>query len=133
MMEEAGRAAEEHDLPTLLNFVSEDYADAQGYDKQDIRGILVYCFRHHRSTYVLYTVKRIELSSPDVAEATVAAALAGQPIRNTDDLAKLRADLLRFEIVFRKENGDDWRVISAKWEPADLVDFVLPWRGSHED
>ena len=133
MIEKAERAAEERDLAALLTFVSDDYIDDQGNSKQHIRGILVFYFRHHRSIHILYAVKSIELASPDVAEVGLAAALAGQPISNEDDLAKLQADLLRFEIVFRRENGDDWRVTSAKWEPAGVGDFVLPWRPSSED
>jgi hypothetical protein len=126
MIENAERAAEEHDLPALLEFVSDNYADDEGNTKQHIRGIVAYYFRHHRSIHILYTVKRIEMANPEVAEVGLAAALAGQPISSQGDLVKIEADLLYFEIIFRKANADDWRVTSAKWESADLEDFVLP-------
>ncbi len=126
MIGQAVQAAKERDLKSILNLVSEDYSDDQGNTIFELRGILALHFRQNRSIHLLHRVKNIKLRDPDIADVTVVVAMAGQPIASSADLRHINADLLRFDFIVKNENGNDWRVMSAKWEPADLVDFLQP-------
>jgi hypothetical protein len=52
----------------------------------------------------------------------VLVALAGTPIHDPSALLGVRADLYRFDVRLRDEDGH-WRVTSAEWQPASAADF----------
>ncbi len=123
-LEQAVKAAERRDVKSLRNLVSEDYSDDEGRDKKLIHGILVYHLLHNRSIYILRKVKNIKFIDPRAAELTVMVAVAGQPIGSGVNLRELEADLLRFSFMLRKDNGDNWRVITAKWDSVEITEFI---------
>ncbi|NIO00717.1 MAG: hypothetical protein GTO42_01040 [Candidatus Latescibacteria bacterium] len=123
-LEKASKAAEERDLRTLRDLVSDNYSDDEGRDKKLIQGILTYHLLHNRSIHLLKKVKTIKIVDPNSAELAVAVALAGQPIGSGMDLTHLQADMLRFNFMLHKGNGDDWQVIAAKWISVDISEFM---------
>ena len=76
----------------------------------------------NQSVYLLVRVNDVVLADPGKAQVDAFVALAGQPIRDATALPELRADLYRFDLRLRDEDGE-WRVTSADWRPATLVDF----------
>jgi hypothetical protein len=77
----------------------------------------------HSAVYLLTRVSALELSAPGEAHAQVLVAMAGTPIADASALLGVRADLYRFDVKLREEDGD-WRVTAAEWQPATAADFV---------
>jgi hypothetical protein len=117
-------AAENKDLEALRELVSDHYADDLRQDKQAILGILAYHFFRNQSIYLLTRIGTVVFPEPSRAEATVLIATAGEPIRGTEELALIRADLFRFEITLAEEGKDTWRVLRARWRRVELKDFL---------
>ncbi len=116
--------AAERDIGGLKDFVSEQYRDDQGNDRQQVAGVLTFYFYQHKSIYVFTRIGEITIPEPGKAKAVVLAALAGTPIAGAGDLAGARADLYRFEFEFAEEEKELWRVTRAAWRPAAPGDFL---------
>jgi hypothetical protein len=119
----AEAAAESKDIATLRALVSDRYTDDHGQDKRAIEGMLRYYFLRHQSIHLFTQIQSVTLPEQDRASAVVYVGMAAQPVASAEELARLRADLYRFEIQFARED-DAWRVQGAQWRPAELIDFV---------
>jgi hypothetical protein len=115
-------AAEARDVGELKEHVSEAYADARGQDKRAVSGLAAFHFMRNQSVHLLTLVRDVELPTPGEARATALVAMAGRPIPGPEALAGLRADLYRFEVELREEDGA-WRVTGADWAPAAAEEF----------
>jgi hypothetical protein len=116
-------AAEKKESAVLRQMVSEKYADSQGQDKKAVDAILRYYFLRNQSIHLFTRIRQISFPQPDLAQADVMVAMAGQPITDTEQLERLRADLHRFEITLARENGE-WKVTRAEWRRAEFADFL---------
>jgi hypothetical protein len=123
LLKQGEAAAENKESAVLRQMVSEKYADSQGQDKKAIDAILRYYFLRNQSIHLFTRIRQISFPRPDLAQADVMVAMAGQPITDTEQLEKIRADLHRFEISLARENGE-WKVISAEWRRAEFADFL---------
>jgi hypothetical protein len=123
LIRSAVAAAEQKQLGTLRDMVSERYADEQGLDKRAVENLLRLQFLRNESLHLYTRIQSVSLPQPDRAQATVLVAMAGVPIASEADLPALRADLHRFEIDFAREDKT-WRVQRATWrrvEPGELL------------
>ena len=118
----AEKAAEEKDAGALKELISEHYADDGGYDRQAIAGLLSFHFLRHQTIHLLTRVHAIGFPEPTRAAATIFVAMGGTPILVVDDLARVRADLYRFDFDLADEG--DWRVTRAAWRRATPDDFL---------
>lgn len=118
----AEKAAEAGDAGLLKSRISESYRDASGRDKQAVAAIVGLQLLQQRSVHLLTRVVSLEIGPPAEARAEVLVAMAGSPIDGPELLAGVRADLYRFDLVLRDEDGV-WGVVSAAWRPAALDDF----------
>jgi hypothetical protein len=100
-------------------YLAVDYSDNRGLTRREALGVVTRYLLAHRSIHVFQRVRQIEVRDPRHARALVLAALAGSPVAGPDDLARLDADLYRFEIELADE-GDGFRVTSATWQPVGL-------------
>ncbi len=50
--------------------------------------------------------------------------MAGRPIPDVDALARLRADLYRFDFRLSEGGENGWLVTGAAWRPAETADFL---------
>lgn len=116
------QGARARDAASMRAHVSNAYSDEAGRDARAIAGIVAFHFLQNRPVYVLTRVSEIEITAPDAAQADVLVALAGGPIPDLQALPRVRADLYRFGLQMREEDGA-WRVTSATWRPAALDDF----------
>jgi hypothetical protein len=121
----AAVAAEQKNIGTLRDLLSEQYTDDQGQNKRAIESLLRLQFLRNENIYLYTQVQGVTLPRPDQAQATVLVAMAGTPIVSVQDLPGLRADLYRFEIEFTLENKT-WRVQRAAWRRAELSEFLTP-------
>jgi hypothetical protein len=116
-------AAEKKESAVLRQMISEKYSDSQGQDKKAVDALLRYYFLRNQSIHLFTRIRQIGFPQPDLAQADVMVAMAGQPISDAEELERLRADLHRFEITLARENGE-WKVIRAEWRRAEFADFL---------
>jgi hypothetical protein len=115
-------SAQQRDPGAMKQHVSDAYSDGNGNDKRTVTQLVAFHLLRNQSVHLLTRVQSLELPEPGEAQAAVLVAMAGAPIDGPDALLALRADLYRFDLSFREENGD-WRVRSAEWRPAAVEDF----------
>jgi hypothetical protein len=115
-------SAERKDAGEMRDHVSESYSDAQGNDKRAVAQLVAFHLLRNQSVHLLTRVPSVEIAAPGEARAEVLVAMAGTEIDGPEALIGLRADLYRFDLVFREEDGA-WRVRSADWRPAAASDF----------
>lgn len=114
--------AEAGDAAAMKEHVSETYQDAEGRDRQALGGLVAFHLLQNRSVHLLTRVAAVELPAPGEAHARVMVAMAAAPIPSAELLPALRADLYRFDLRFRDEDGA-WRLVEAAFRPASLEDF----------
>ncbi len=123
VLKQGEAAAGKKETGVLRRMVSDKYSDSQGQDKKTVEAILRYYFLRHESIYLLTRIQAITFPEPNVAQAIVMVAMAGQPISRAEEIDRLHADLHRFEITLANENKE-WKVIRAEWRRAELGDFL---------
>jgi hypothetical protein len=116
-------AAEKKESGVLRQLISEKYSDSQGQDKKAVEAMLRFYFLRNQSIHLFTRTRQISFPQPDLAQADVMVAMAGQPISDAEELERLRADLHRFEITLARENGQ-WKVMRAEWRRAEFADFL---------
>ena len=100
-------------------YLAEDFSNDRGLTRREALAVVTRYILAHRSVHVFQRVRQIEVRDPRHARAVILAALAGSPVDGPDDLARLDADIYRFEIELADE-GDGFRVTSAAWQPVGL-------------
>jgi hypothetical protein len=100
-------------------YLAEDFSDRRGLTRREALGVVARYILAHRNIHVFQRVRQIEVRDARHARAVVLAALAGSPVGGPGDLARLDADLYRFELELADE-GDGFRVRSAAWQPVGL-------------
>jgi hypothetical protein len=104
------QAAESKHRRELLDMISPAYADARGFDRDDIGARLgVYFLRQHSIT-LLTSIEEIRLYGDSAAEVELTVAMAGK----NDSVFGFSADAYRFQLELQRD-GDDWLLISARW------------------
>jgi len=124
LVSQAETAAEAKDLAALKQMISPGYADQTGQNRQAVMQLLAYYFLHNQSIHLLTRVHAIAFPESKRAEITVLVAMAGRPISRVEELAGIRADLYRFDLLAADEGSGDWKVTRAAWRPADITDFL---------
>jgi len=125
LINSATAAAEQKQIGTLRDLISERYADDQGQNKRAIEALLRLHFLRNENLHLYAHIQSVTLPQPDRAQATVLVAMAGVPMVSAQDLIAVRADLYRFEIEFAREDKT-WRVQRAAWRRAELGEFRAP-------
>ena len=120
---EVERLAEEGDVAGVKEFLSEEYADAAGNDRRALAAWLTFQRMQHRSLHVWSRIQSLEVAGDGSAAAVVVAGMAGSPVSGPDDFARMRADVYEIELELREEGGD-WRVVSARWSPTSPADLL---------
>ena len=101
----AEKAAEARDSSDVLAFVADDYVDAQGRDRNELRGALAGYFALHPKLELIVDIESLEFPADGLAQARVA-------VRGLD-LARFDAgDSIELDVELRR-NGDEWRVNRA--------------------
>ena len=112
-IEQMELAAEQRNIGDLMEYVSNEYRDADGHGPKEIsqyvRGYMV----ANQSIQLLTRIDEIEFPGDDEARAKVLVGMVG---READAAGAwdLAADLYEFDIALIREDGD-WKVTYAKW------------------
>ena len=101
----AEEAAEARDTSDVLALVADDYADAQGRGRDELRNALAAYFAMHPKLEIIVSVESIEFPADGLAQARVS--VRGLELERFDigESVELAVELRR--------DGDDWRVSRA--------------------
>ena len=123
LLQQAESAAEEKDLSLLKKMVSEGYSDEAGNDRQAVLAMVRYLFLRYDAVHLLTRAGDVRFPTATVAEVTVYAAMAGEPIPSATDLSALRGDLYRFDLAFESDAPASWLLVRAGWRRARAKDL----------
>jgi len=124
LIAKAEKAAEQGDVATLKDIISERYSDPERGGKRAVVGVIGYYLLQHRSIHLLTQVHDIEFPEPGHAECTVFVGMAARPIEAIGELGALHADIYRIEFTAMQERRAEWKVTRADWRPAALDDLA---------
>jgi hypothetical protein len=117
----AEEAAERRSSDALVELVHDDYLDQQGFNKNQVGGLLRAYFFQNRNIHLFTRIDEIEWLGDERAAVKLHVAMAGSAISDIDALKSLRARIYRFRLELVKR--DVWQVQYASWEPASLLDM----------
>lgn len=123
MLSAGEEAVEGRSVSDVSRFLSEQYHDDTGRQRGQLQKLLAGYFLTHQSIHLLVQINRIEFTDESTAETTLFVALAGRPVNSVTQLISIRADLFRFDLNLREEQGE-WQVLSGRWRRAKSQDFM---------
>ena len=103
-------AAEAKERRRLVGMISPAYADARGNERDDIENILRWYFLRMNSVQLVTSIEDMTVIGDTAAEVVLKVAMAG----THDGALGFSADAYRFALELERD-GDDWRLISARW------------------
>jgi hypothetical protein len=116
-------AVETCSIMTTLDYVANNYQDKLGRQKKDIQRLVSGYILRNKPIHLLTRVQNVALSEDKTqADVILYVGMAGVPVTSVDQLLLVRADLYRFDLSVKLEDGD-WRVASGSWQQAQLPDF----------
>ena len=95
-------AAEARDASDVLDLVADDYEDAQGFDRAQLRNFLRGYFLAHPKIELLVNIESLEFPADGLAQAEI----------SVTSLALNDPDHALLKVEFRRE-GSDWKVRRA--------------------
>ncbi|MDH4163051.1 MAG: hypothetical protein OEW15_10235 [Nitrospirota bacterium] len=108
-------AAESKRILAVLEHLSKDYRDPQGNDYEGIKGLLSFYFFKHQAVHVYIPAIDIAVTGY-TATAAFDAVLTGRPADGSGGtIIPESLGVYRFDVSLKRE-GDQWKVLSAKWE-----------------
>ena len=116
-------AVEARSIIGVLDFISDEYQDKDGRQKQEIKQLVAGYILRNKSIHLLTRVQHVAVNEDKSrADVILYVGMAGVPVAGVDQLVFTRADLYRFDLSLLMEEGD-WRVSEASWHQARLEDF----------
>ncbi|MBI5826113.1 MAG: hypothetical protein HZB22_00020 [Deltaproteobacteria bacterium] len=112
-------ASEGKDLASLMKAVSKDYRDGHGNDYNGVKGVLLFQFMRPGNIKVYIRHVEVKVEGTTAICEVRAALLRGQDFKELKDIVPQDADVLRFNIIFKRER-DGWKAVSAEWARAGL-------------
>ena len=98
-------AAENRDASDVLEFVADDYDDANGLDRMQLQNFLRGYFLAHPRIELLVNIEQLEFPAEGLARARIA----------VTNLTLENPDHVRLKVEFRRQGGE-WRVRRADRE-----------------
>jgi hypothetical protein len=117
-------AVEDKDVGAARELISETFTGEEVDDRRAAVGLLTAVLTRYPHVHLLTRVVDVDFLSPASAHVKVTAAAAGHPLKGFDDLARVGADILTFELSFVEEEPSVWRITRATWRSGEPQDFV---------
>ena len=110
-------AAQERSMSKFMNYVSDDYSDHQGNNKEAIKRLLQVIFLRNQNINIFTLIRSVEIND-GIAAVELSAAMASRDVDLKQETNRLKADTQRFSIVLSSENNNEtWLVQSMSWQP----------------
>lgn len=100
---QAEEAAEARDVSAAMDLVADEYSDANGFDREQLRRFVHGYFIMNPSINLLVRVEDVRFPADELAQARVTVGMLGQG---------LETQLETFDVELVKQ-GDDWRLRRA--------------------
>lgn len=107
------------------NYIADGYSDERGHTKEEVLAMVARYILANQSIHIFKRVSQIRVEDRGGAHAVVYAAMAGQAVSDPEDLARISADLYRFEIDLEPGEDGDFRIVHGHWQPATIEHFLL--------
>lgn len=113
-------AGDEKDIREIMNNLSKNYSDPQGFNYEGIKGLLLgYFFRYPKiSVYINSLTISVEDTSARAVFQTILT--SGEKTGSVTDVIPQSLGVWDFDVSLKKESSD-WKVTSAKWEQAEMM------------
>jgi hypothetical protein len=118
-------AVEERAWRSFGEYFADAYQDRRGLSKDEVIAVLARHVLAHQRIYVLRRVASVQIGDPHDARVVVYAAMAGRPLSGPQDLARLAADVYRFEIDLRAGPDGEFRTVRSDWQAVALEQFLI--------
>ncbi|GAB4345035.1 MAG: hypothetical protein Kow0089_21930 [Desulfobulbaceae bacterium] len=115
-------AVENRSIGDVRNLISEEYGDDQGRTRRDLVALTARYLYANKNIHILTRIDELRFPEPDRAVLVLFAAMTGQNVSDLDSLLNTQADLYRFDLVLRKEEGE-WKLLQADWRRARAEEF----------
>ena len=117
------QAVEEGSPRQVGEWLHPDYRDERHSDRRSALASLLWYTRQHRDIYLFTLIRDLRVdASAGEAQGIVFVAMAGVPLESIQAIVSVNADLYRFDVDWRLDDGE-WRVFSSRWRRADLSDL----------
>ena len=117
-MEQAIEAGSVEQAAELLH---PNYRDDTHPNNPAAMSILAAFLRRHSGIHLFSVVDSIDLAPDGACEhAVIYVAMSGVAVDSVETLARLRADLYRFDLDLGLLGGD-WRILHGRWQRADIA------------
>lgn len=107
-------AAEEKNVKTIMSHVSKTYSDPQGFNYDEIRGLLTAYFLRHPKIAVYTDNLDISLEEPTARVAFRTLLTGGKKTGSITDMLPQSLGMYEFDVSLKKESNA-WKVTSAQW------------------
>lgn len=123
VISEIQTAAEEKDLRKILKHLSKTYSDPQGFNHENIKGLLLgYFFKYPRiSVYI----NNLDISVDNTSARVMFRALltSGKKTGSMADVIPQSLGTYSFDISLKKESNN-WMVTSVKWTQVEMIESL---------
>lgn len=107
-------AATEKDVKGVMKYISDDYRDDEGNDRDAIKGIVFYQFMRAPKLSVFISSIDVQVKGDDAIADVKTVLVAGKTINEIKDIVPDDAAGYLFTIVFKKEAGS-WKAKNGRW------------------
>ena len=112
---DAQAAAEEKEIRKIVNALADTYSDPRGFNREDVRRVLLGYFLGHPKITVYLTYLRASVDGASARAAFQAVLTGGKKTGSPADVIPESLGVYRFDVSLNKISGD-WKVTSASWE-----------------
>ncbi len=115
-------AVENQDLGALMDKVSERFRGRGGMNRDGVKGVLFVQLRRGdwRRVFLVDTTIEVDDDQRGARVRTGAVLASGDDLRSVVDVAPTNAATYEFDLRLELEDDDEWRVVSATYQRADL-------------
>lgn len=108
-------SAEARDVGDLMEFVADDFRDADGRSAPELGNYVRGYFIANQSLHLLTRINQIEFPAPDEARLQVTVGMVG---READAASawNLAAEVYDFDVTLRRQGDEQWKVTYAQWK-----------------
>ena len=109
-------AAQERSTSDFMEYISDDYYDGHGNNKESVKHLLRVLFLRNQKINIFYAIRSLEIKNGR-AKAEISAAMTSREVDLSEEKNRLKADTLRFSITLRSNNNNDkWLIQHASWK-----------------
>jgi hypothetical protein len=109
-------AAQERSTSNFMNYISDDYYDLQGNNKDALKRLVRLLFLRNQKINVFTVVRSLEIKY-GLARVEISAAMTSREVDLSQEKNRLKADTQRFTITLTpNKNNDVWLVHKADWQ-----------------